>query len=404
MLQHTAPPRFRWVVCGLLFLATTINYMDRQIFGILAPVLEKEIGWTQAQYGLMITAFQAAYAVGMPVFGRLIDTIGTRAGYALAIGWWSLAAMAHGAARSPFGFSAARAALGFGEAGNFPAAVKSISEWFPQKECALAIGLFNCGSNVGAIITPLVVPWIVLRYGWQWAFYSVGAVGLLWLVLWLAINRKPPLTPSASEPPVSWTSLLNCRATWAIMVARFLTDPVWWFYLYWTPKFLHEKHGLSIGEIGAPLVVIYLSADVGSVFGGWLSSQLLRRGWSANAARKTAILVAACLVAPMALAPRVDSVWGVVTILSLATAGHQAWAANMFSILADLYPPRATSTITGITGLSASLGGMLAATALGFALQATGSYTPAFLYASCSYFLILAILHAAIPRFEPIKL
>ena len=398
---------YRWTICGLLFLATTINYMDRQVLGILAAPLQRDIGWSESQYGLIVTGFQAAYAIGLLGFGRVIDLVGTRIGYLLSIGLWSAAAAAHGLVSSASGFGTARFFLGLGEAGNFPAAVKTVSEWFPHKERALAIGLFNCGSNVGAIVTPLVVPWIVLRFGWRWAFVLTGGIGLLWVPLWLvAYRRAPTLSGEPDEPTASlpWRRLLAYQETWAILIARFLTDPVWWFYLYWVPKFLQSRHGLTLDRIGLPLVVIYLAADGGSVFGGWLSSALIKRGWTVNAARKSAILVCALMVTPMAFGAHVESTWAALAILSLATAGHQAWAANMFASLSDMFPARAVSSVTGITGFGGAVGGMCAATAVGFILEATGSYVPPFVWAGCSYLFVLALIQVMIPKIQLVEL
>jgi len=410
--------RFRWVIVALLFLATTVNYIDRQVLGILATPLEKEIGWSEAEYGLIVTAFQAAYAIGLIGFGRLIDWLDTRIGYLISIAWWSLAAMAHGFAGSTLGFGAARFLLGLGEAGNFPAAVKTVAEWFPRRERALAVGLFNCGSNVGAIITPLLVPWITLTYGWRAAFFATGAIGFFWVAAWLVLYRAPDKHPrvSASElahihsdheetqAPVPWVKLIAYRETWALILARFMTDPVWWFYLYWAPKFLHSRHGLTLDQIGLPLVVIYLAADVGSVFGGWLSSMLIRRGWRVSTARKFAILICASMVVPVAFASGVSSLWTAVTVLSFATAGHQGWSANMFAMISDMYPKNAVSSVTGIAGFGGAVGGMLVSAATGFILQYTGSYVPVFLWAGSAYLLVLGMIHLMIPQIRPVAL
>ena len=408
----------RWLICGLLFVATTINYMDRQVIGILAPTLQKEIGWSEAQYGLIITAFSAAYAIGLIVFGRLIDRFGTRIGYAVSVAWWSLAAAGHALAQSAFGFGVARFFLGFGEAGNFPAAVKTVAEWFPQKERAFAVGLFNCGSNVGAIIAPLAVPWIALHLGWRWAFLFTSGIVVCWIIAWLILYRQPEAHPwlsrteldyirggvAAPTKPVPMRRLLAYRQTWALMIARFLTDPVWWFYLYWVPKFLNSKHGLTLDRIGLPLVVIYLVADGGSIFGGWLSSTLIKRGWTVNAARKTAILASALMVTPMMFADQVSNLWVAVLFLSLATAGHQGWASNLFAMISDMFPRQAVSSVTGISGFGGSVGGMLAASAVGLILEWTGSYRPVFVWAGMAYLVILAIIHFMIPRIESIAM
>ena len=410
--------RVRWYICALLFLATTINYMDRQILGILAVTLEREIGWSESQYGLIVTCFNAAYAIGLLGFGRLIDVIGTKPGYVLSIALWSVAATLHGFAHSVLQFGAARFLLGLGEAGNFPAAIKTISEWFPARERALAVGLFNCGSNVGAIVTPLVVPWLALRYGWRWAFIATGLIGFLWVAAWLALYQPPGKHRRVSaselahiqsgreplEPAVAWSSLLGYRETWAWILARFLTDPVWWFYLYWIPKFLYSHHGLTLDRIGAPLVVIYLAADGGSIFGGWLSSRLLQRGWTINAARKTAILVCALMVTPMVFAAQIANLWVAVVVVGLAAAGHQGWAANLFASLSDMYPKRAVSSVVGITGFGGSVGGMIVAASTGFILEATGSYMPVFLWAGVSYLVVLGLIQVMIPHIAPLKM
>jgi ACS family hexuronate transporter-like MFS transporter len=410
--------RYRWVICVLLLFATTVNYMDRQVLGILAPQLQNEIGWTEAEYGLIITAFQASYAMGLLGVGRLIDLIGTRLGYALSIVVWSVAAMGHAAAGSAFGFGVARFALGLGEAGNFPAAVKVVAEWFPKRERALATGVFNAGSNIGAILAPLAVPWIAIAYGWRYAFLATGAVGFVWLVFWLAMYDLPhhhkrvsgaELKHIFSDPPepstrIPWSRLLLRRQSIGLLLARFITDPVWWFYLYWTPKFLHAKYGLTLDQVGLPLVVIYLAADAGSVFGGWLSGFLIGRGWSVNAARKGAILVCAAIIAPIAFTPWVTQVWVAVALLSLATAGHQGWAANIFTVVSDMYPRRAVSSMVGLCGFGGSVGGMLVASATGFILERTGSYVPVFALAGSAYFVALAIIHWTAPRLAPVDL
>ncbi len=401
------PGGYRWVICGLLFFATTINYIDRQILGILAGTLQNEIGWTEPEYGYIVAAFQAAYATGLLVFGLLLDRFGTRAGYTLAIALWSVAAAAHGAARSVVAFSVCRAALGFGEAGNFPAAVKAVSEWFEKRERALAIGLFNSGSNIGAIITPALVPWIAVRYGWRAAFVFAGALGGLWIVLWLAAYR-PRRAAEAAEPrresKLSWRRLLASPPIWAFLIARFITDPVWWFYLYWAPKFLQSRYGLALEELSLPLIVIYSAAGAGSIFGGWLSSALLRRGWSTNAARKTAILVCALMTTPMVFGASVSSSWTAVVIVSLAAAGHQGWAANLFACLSDLFPKNAVSSAVGITGFGGAIGGIFAATATGCILERTGSYVPVFVWAGCAYLFVLGLIHLIAPRLEPVSI
>ena len=398
----------RWVMCALLFFATTINYIDRQVLGILAVPLGRSIGWSEADYGLIVTAFQAAYAVALVGSGRLIDRIGTRLGYSLCVAFWSVAAMAHALARTAFAFGAARFALGLGEAGNFPAAIKTVAEWFPESERALATGLFNSGSNVGAIIGPLVVPWIALHWGWRWAFVLTGSIGFAWLIPWLLLYRRPSASEedrsSSAAQRIPWARLIPHRQTWALLIARFLTDPVWWFYLYWVPKFLHSHNGINLEQLAMPLIVIYVFADVGSIFGGWLSSVLIQRGWTSNAARKTAMLVCALLVTPIAAAPWVSNLWVDVFLLSLATAGHQGWSANIFTLVSDVFPKQAVASVVGLSGFSGSIGGMLVASATGMLLQSTGSYVPVFAWGAAAYLIALGLLHLISPRFTPVDL
>lgn len=398
-------PRFRWTVCALLFLATTVNYIDRQILGILAAPLQSELGWSEAQYGLIVTSFQVAYAIGLLGFGRVIDLAGTRLGYVLAAGLWSLAAAAHGFVRSAAGFAGARFMLGLGQAGNFPAAVKATGEWFAPNERALAAGLFNSGSTVGAILTPLLVPWIALRFGWQNAFIATGLFGLLWIPLWVSIYRRPgPFAcASTSSRETGWLKLLAYRQTWALLIARFLTDPVWWFYLFWGPKFLQSRFGLTLDRIGPPLVAIYLLSNAGGLLGGWLPSLLLKRGFSLSAARKLSILACALLVVPVSFVTLVPDAWTAALLIGLAAAGHQGWASNLFAAIADLYPPTEVASAAGLSGFGGSVGGMAAATLVGLLLQQTGSYAIPFAYAGVSYLLILLIIHVMIPTVAPIE-
>jgi ACS family hexuronate transporter-like MFS transporter len=398
-----------------LFVATTINYMDRQVLGILAPVLQTSLGWTEVQYGYIVTAFFVAYAGGVLTFGAIIDRIGTRLGYTIAMAIWSLASMGHALARSAFGFGVARFTLGLGEAGNFPGACKTVAEWFPRKERALATGIFNSGANIGAIVAPLAVPWITLRYGWRAAFIATGLCGIPWIVVWLLAYRKPREHPRLSpaelrhiesdgpdrDARIPWLSLLAYRQTWAFVIAKGLTDPIWWFFLYWLPKFLHQQHGLSLGELGPPLVAIYLLSDCGSIFGGWLSSRFLKAGWPLNRARKTAMLVFALTVTPIVYASRVSSLWGAVALVSMACASHQAWAANMFTLGSDLFPRGAVASVTGMGTCVGGIIGMFIANFTGFVLQTTGSYLPMFILVGCIYLFALLILQLLAPKLEP---
>ncbi|MBA4124813.1 MAG: MFS transporter [Acidobacteria bacterium] len=406
--------RYRWVICALLFFATTINYVDRQVLGILATPLQKELGWSESDYGFIATAFTGAYAVGLLIVGRLMDWLGTRKGFSLAIIFWSLAAMGHALARSAFGFGIARFALGLGEAGNFPAAIKTAAEWFPKKERALATGIFNSGSNVGAIVAPLTVPWIAINYGWQWAFIITGTIGFFWLVFWLALYRRPEEHPRLSkaelayirsdpaEPvtKIPWLRLLPHRQTWAFAAGKFLTDPVWWFFLFWLPKFLNENHGLTLTGLGIPLVIIYVAADFGSIGGGYLSSALIKRGWSVNAGRKTAMLICALCVVPIIFAVRASNLWVAVALISLATAAHQGWSANLFTLVSDMFPRRVVGSVVGIGGFAGAVSGMLIATITGLLLQWTGSYVPIFIFAASAYLIALLVIQLLVPRLE----
>ncbi len=417
----SAPPRvgyFRWSICALLFFATTINYIDRQVLGILAPDLQRSIGWSEIEYGNIVTAFQAAYAIGLLVTGRLLDRMGTRLGFALAITLWSIAAMFHAAARSALGFGIARFALGLGEAANFPASIKTVAEWFPKKERAFATGIFNAGTNVGAVVAPAVVPFIALTWSWQWAFIMTGAIGFLWLGIWWVLYRPPESHPRLSKAefdyirsdpaeavtPVPWLKLIGYRQTWAFALGKFMTDPIWWFYLYWLGKFLNEKHGLSLSKLGPPLIAIYLIADVGSVGGGWLSSFLIKSGWSINAARKSTMLACALCVMPIAFATQVASLWAAVGLIGLAAAAHQGWSANIFTLASDMFPRRAVGSVVGIGGFGGAVGGMLIATAVGHLLQWTGSYVPVFLLAGAAYLLALLVIQVLAPRLTPPRL
>jgi len=409
---------FRWVICALLFFATTINYIDRQVLGILAPDLQRSIGWSEIEYGNIVTAFQAAYAIGLLVTGRLLDRMGTRLGFALAITLWSVAAMFHAAARSALGFGIARFWLGLGEAANFPASIKTVAEWFPKKERAFATGIFNAGTNVGAVVAPAVVPFIALTWSWQWAFIMTGAIGFLWLGIWWVLYRPPESHPRLAKAefdyirgdpaeavtPVPWLKLIGYRQTWAFALGKFMTDPIWWFYLYWLGKFLNEKHGLSLSKLGPPLIAIYLIADVGSVGGGWLSSFLIKSGWSINAARKSTMLACALCVMPIVFATQVASLWAAVGLIGLAAAAHQGWSANIFTLASDMFPRRAVGSVVGIGGFGGAVGGMLIATAVGHLLQWTGSYVPVFLLAGAAYLLALLVIQVLAPRLTPPRL
>jgi ACS family hexuronate transporter-like MFS transporter len=425
--------KFRWTICGLLFLAATINYIDRQVIGILKPTLQAQFGWTEIDYGDIVFAFQMAYAIGYLFAGRVIDLLGIRRGFALALTIWSLAAMAAAAvprfgpaaalllgavgltySASVAGFIVVRFMLGLGESGNFPAAIKAVAEWFPQRERALATGLFNAGTNIGAVVTPMTVPFITARFGWTWAFVLTGVLGFAWLVAWLAIYEPPDRHPrlkaperaficSDPVPPAThmpWISVMGYRQTWSFAAAKFLTDPIWWMYLFWLPDFFSRNYGLSLLELGPPIIVIYVVADIGSVGGGWLSSRLIRQGWSVNAARKTAMLICAVAVIPIIAAASVKNMWAAVALISLATAAHQGWSANVFTLASDMFPPQAVGSVVGLGGFAGAVGGMLIAKVTGYVLQMTGSYTTVLMIAGAAYLVALTVVQILTPKLE----
>jgi len=410
--------RYRWRICALLFAATTLNYVDRQVLGVLAPDLTHRFGWSELDYSNIVTAFQAAYAIGLVSAGALIDKLGTRIGYAVAICLWSVAAMSHALAGSVLGFAAARFLLGLGEAGNFPAAIKTVAEWFPRRERAFATGIFNSGSNVGAILAPLAVPVVAVTWGWQVAFLFTGVLSAIWLITWLAVYRPAGehaklsaaelayIRSDPDEPAVRlpWAQLLRHRQAWAFVAAKFLTDPIWWFFLFWLPKFLNQEYGLTLTALGPPLIAIYLLADIGSIGGGWIAGRLIKRGWSVNKARKGAMLLCALCVVPIVLTSSVSNLWMAVALIGLATAGHQGWSANVFTLTSDMFPRYAVGSVVGLGGLAGAVGGMLISTFVGFLLQATGSYVPVFIMAGSVYLIALAAVHWLVPRLEPVKL
>jgi ACS family hexuronate transporter-like MFS transporter len=428
---------YRWVICALLFFAATINYVDRQIVGILKPTLQSEFGWSEIDYADIVFAFQLAYAVAFLFAGRMMDWLGTKVGFVIAIVIWSIAAMAHAEApvfgpyaasilaafgmtysASVAGFIFARLALGFGEAGNFPAAIKVVAEWFPKSERAFATGLFNSGTNIGALVTPAVVPFIALNWGWYWAFIITGGIGLLWLLFWIPLYSSPEKSPRVSpaelafirsDPPdpqvtIPWVQLLKYRQTWAFALGKFLTDPVWWLYLFWIPDFLNRNYQIDLKTVGPPLMAIYLIADVGSIGGGWLSSFFLKRGWTTNAARKVAMLVCATAVLPMVFASSASSLWAAVGLVGLAAAAHQGWSANLFTTTTDMFPRQAIGSVVGLGGFAGAVGGMLIAKITGYILEASGSYVPIFFMAAFAYLTALVVIHLLVPKLEPVKI
>ncbi|MDR3725658.1 MAG: MFS transporter [Terracidiphilus sp.] len=448
---------FRWVICGLLFFATTLNYMDRQVLALLKPTLQSPIhgiGMTEVQFGVIVSIFSLAYALGQLFSGSFIDRVGSRIGYAVALSIWTLASASHALVALPavtgplhgiavflsqtlrlipglasaswldsmanlsgavIGFGIARFALGLGEAGNFPAAIKATAEWFPRRERALATGIFNSGTNIGATIAPVTVGFLLYYLGWQFAFLGTAAFALIWLVLWLTIYRAPQDHPlvSASElalinsdpvqptTKIAWSHLLPHRQTWAFLVAKVITDPIWWFYLFWLPGFLSSRYGLSVTQMFAPLLVVYNVCTIGSVVGGWLPAQFIKMGWSLNRARKTAMLIYAIAIVPVIFISYTHTLWQAVGLISLATAAHQAWSCNLFTLASDMFPRRAVASVVGIGACGGSLSMMVCANYIGHRLQiAPNNYMLLFLFAGTGYLLAILIIHLLAPRLE----
>jgi ACS family hexuronate transporter-like MFS transporter len=424
-VSPTGVGRYRWLVCSLLFFATTINYMDRQILSLLKPILDTELGWTNEQYGWVNAAFQFAYAVGVLLFGTLIDRVGTKIGYAISIGAWSLAAMGHALVGSVNGFVAARVALGVGEGGNFPSAIKAVATWFPPRERAYATALFNSGANVGAIIAPAVVPWLAFSFGWRSAFVAAGIAGLLWLLFWLPRYDVPERSTrlgraeldyirgdsaaaAATDQPLAWGAILRQRQAWAFVAAKFLTDPVWWFFLIWLPDYFKKTRGLSIKDSWVHLVTIYAVITVLSIFGGKLSGYLISRGQTVTRARKTAMVLFACTVLPIFMVTHVGN-WAAVALIGLAGASHQAWSAHLFTTVSDTFPKSAVARVVGIGTTAGSAGGIMFPIYTGKLLdrfQAQGNVTAgyAILFGICGFAYLIAFVvnHLLAPKFEPV--
>jgi MFS transporter, ACS family, aldohexuronate transporter len=410
--------RYRWLICALLLFATTKSYMDRQVLSVLKVTLSQQFHWSELDYSNIVLVFQLFYAVGMVLVGRLVDKLGTRKAFALTMTCWSIASMSNGFGTSYGHFIFAAAALGLGQAGMFPASIKCVAEWFPRKERALATGIFNAGTNIGAIIGPLIVPFITYRWGWQWAFIIVGSLGFIWVALWLTLYQKPEEHPRVSAAELAhiksdpieggeripWASLIRYRQTWAFVAGKFLTDPVWWLYLFWAPSFLQHNYGLTLEQVGFPIVVIYLISDVGSITGGWFSSALISRGATVNRGRKTAMLVCAVAVMPIIFANHMRNMWGAVALFGLAAAAHQGFSANLFTITSDMFPNRAVGSVTGIGGMVGSIGGMIMARGVGVVLQRTGSYRIPLFMAGFAYLLAFLCIQLLAPKLEPAAL
>jgi len=408
--------KYRWRVVVLLFFATTINYIDRQILGMLKPFIGNDLELTEASYGYIVSAFQAAYAIGLLFVGIIIDKYGTKISYAIAVVIWSLAACLHAVAGSAFGFGIMRFFLGIGESANFPAAIKSTAEWFPKKERALATGIFNSGSNMGAILAPVIVSVVTIAYGWKWAFIITGLLGFIWVIFWLLFYRLPKDSPRLSKAEydyiheddkdegtekstgMSWIALIRQRQSAGICLARFICDWVWWFFLFWTPDFLNKTYGVDIMQMVMPLIIIYAFAALGGVFGGSISSMLINRGKSVSFSRKAALFICACCVIPVALIPVIESLWTSVILISIAAFAHQGWASNIYTVVSDYYPKNAVGSMTGLAGFSGSIGGILAAIFVGQVLEITKSYFIIFLIAGCAYVIAFFVLQLFLPK------
>ncbi|HLY40528.1 MAG TPA: MFS transporter [Terracidiphilus sp.] len=414
----------RWTICAMLFVATSINYMDRQVLSILKPFLagstlhlepffhgwprvERSINLNEVQYGYIVWAFQIAYALGVIFAGRLVDRIGCRAGYPLITGVWSLSAMSHALVTSVFGFGVARFFLGLGESGNFPAAIKATAEWFPPRERSLATGIFNSGAGVGAILAPFLVPWVALHFGWRASFLITGAFSAAWIAWWSVRYRKPDTSTDsvpAAHANFPWTRLLRYRQTWGFALGKFLTDPVWWFYLFWLPGYFNTHFKLDLSHIGLPLIVIYVVSTVGSVTGGWLPRGFVRMGMDLKQARLTAMLTCACLVVPITLAGGLKSEWTAVALLSLATSAHQGWSANIFTTASDMFPAELVGTVVSFGQVAGAVGGSIFALVAGHILQFVHSYVPLFLFSGFAYLIALGLLRMLAPGLKRAEL
>ncbi len=417
-LGGTRMGRVRWTICAMLFFATSINYMDRQVIALLKPTLAHSIGLTEIAYGYIVDAFQLAYAIGLLVAGRVVDKIGTRIGYVLIMGIWSLSAMAHALASTAFQFGIARFFLGIGESGNFPAALKTVAEWFPQSERSLATGIFNSGANVGAILAPLIVPWVALHYGWRAAFLATGVFSLIWILWWAKFYRRPTDHPTLTGaelryiyqeaagqmgPNVPWVRLLGYRQTWAFATAKFLTDPIWWFYLFWLPSYFSAKFHLNLMHLGLPLILVYNMSAVGSIGGGWLPAPFRKLGLSVTSARFAAMLFCACCVVPVFTLAYINSEWAAIGLLGLAAGAHQGWSANLFTTPSDMFPRAAVGSVVGIGGMAGSAGGALLAFFTGHILERTHSYSILFILASSVYLLALLIVRMLAPGLRKVE-
>jgi ACS family hexuronate transporter-like MFS transporter len=424
--------KYRWTICSLLFFATTVNYLDRAVISLLKSTLSAEFKWDDGDYTNIEIAFKISYALGMLGAGRLIDKLGTKIGYALATGIWSVAAVCHALARGVIGFGVVRSVLGVSEAGNFPAAIKTVAEWFPKKERALATGIFNSGSNIGAIIAPLTVPYIAKAWGWQWAFIITGFFGFIWLIFWFLLYEVPKKHKKLSKeeydyihsdkdelqiaddgPKLSWKKLLTYKQTWAFAIGKLLTDPIWWFYLFWLPDFLESQYGLKGTAVALPVALVYTMSTVGSIGGGWVPLNLMKKGWPSFRARKTSMLIYAFCVIPIVFAQIAGTVnmWWAVIVIGFAAAAHQAWSANIFTTVSDMFPKNSTASVTGIGGMFGAVGGI----ALSLFVQknlfvhyrAIGkietAYYIMFVICGAAYLFAWIIMHYLVPKMKRVE-
>lgn len=414
---------FRWIILGLLFVATTVLYIDRSALGILAPELQKSIGWSEEQYGIINSVFMIAYAICFIVMGKLIDNIGTRKGYIVSIGIWSLATLGHALARSWVGFAVARFSLAIGQSGSFPSAIKAVAEWFPRKERALAVGIFNGGSNLGTILSPLIIPPLVVGFNdWRIGFLWTFPISLTWVLLWLKYFRKPELSSHVAADEltyinsdsgqeentqkVEWKDILPHRAAWAIAFAKFMADPIWWFYLFWGAKFLNAKFGVNLKDIGLPFFTIYLASWGLGIFLGWLSSKFIKIGFSLNKSRKLGLLACALFAVPVTLVPHVSNVWMAVGLIALAAGGHCGWSANVFSLMSDVFPKKAIGSVSGFGGFAGAVGGAIVAFSVGKILQNAGTdgYAIPFAIAGSGYLIALLVVHLLVREIKTINI
>ncbi len=412
--------RRRWVICALLFSAVVINYVDRQMLGVLKPEMAKKLDWTEQNYADIVFYFQAAYSVSYLLFGAFVDRVGAKVGYGVAFLIWQLAHIAHGAASSLGSFFAVRVALGVGEGGNFPAGIKAVTEWFPKKERALATGIFNAGSNIGAVVTPIAAPVIMAAWGWQAAFVVTGVIGLLWLVAWFAMYRSPrqdkhvnqaelahiEQDPADTEKKAGWFAVLGKKETWAYSIGKFLIDPVWWMLLFWLPDFFSKTYNLSVtsADYVTAIAVVYLISDVGSVAGGWMSSRMMKMGWSLNKSRKTTMLILAICALPYFGITYINMLWGSILLIGWLAAVHQAFSANLYTMPGDVFPRKAVGSVVGIGGMIGGIGGMIMAQGVGKALSTSLGYPAIFAVCAVVYLIAVAAVHLLSPKMTPVEM